>query len=125
MPKIDANKIAAIICGRGECVCGYDCGHANKVPHSIPLIGTNPTCPLARFHVEPDTRSFWERVSAGDTVSVTFNDCWTFCAEHCEHAEVRADGDIVLKDFETVCIDCPVHQAREAISESEAESRLS
>lgn len=125
MTKTNAEKLAAVVCGRGECVCAYDCGHANKSPHQPPLIGTNTTCPLARFHITPDTRSFWECVSAGDITKVTLRDLWDFCAEHCEHAEVSADGTITLKDFDTVCIDCPIHCARETVSENEAEARLS
>lgn len=122
MTEFNAEKFAAAICGAGTCFCGYNCRHANKAPNAIPLIGSNVTCPLARFNAKPDTRNFWERLEANDVVNITENDCWTFCAEHCEHAEVSADGTIRLKDFDDVCIDCPVQQARESLSESAAES---
>lgn len=28
------------ICGSGECTCGFDCGHSNKVPAALPKVGT-------------------------------------------------------------------------------------
>ena len=41
------------ICGTGQCICGFDCGHSNKAPTALPKVGTETVCPLARYEVEP------------------------------------------------------------------------
>lgn len=41
------------ICGSGQCICGFDCGHSNKAPAALPKVGTETVCPLARYEVEP------------------------------------------------------------------------
>lgn len=118
-------QFASIICGCGQCLCAYDCGHRNKPDfvRELNLMGKETTCPLAKYHVKPDPRTFWERLESGDTTEVTVADCWNFCANHCEHAVTEANGTTRLADYETVCIDCPVNMARESISLSESESR--
>lgn len=113
--KKSIEKIASLICGRGRCFCGYDCGHPNKFA-PLPLIGTGTVCPLEKFNCQVDKRSPFE-IPAGD--NLTIDDCWTFCAQ-CEHAEVQADGSVFLKDFESHCLDCPVKAAFDGLTESAA-----
>lgn len=123
MSKKTREQVAKLICGNGECFCSYDCGHSNKAPAAsrLPLIGTETECPLARFHVTPDTRPWYERLGEA---RLTLEDCWDFCSG-CEHASVDEDGTINLKDFNTVCIDCPVKAVMDNISEGDAEARMS
>ncbi len=121
MAKKSLKKIANLICGCGECFCGYDCGHSNKVKKPLPLIGQGTVCPLAKYNSPVDTRPFWEHTKEDQ---LTENDCWRFC-EKCEHAEIQADGTIHLKDFDTHCIDCPVHAVRDNLVECAAEAGMS
>lgn len=114
-------SIAKKVCGYGQCFCGYDCGHTNRSPYSPKLIGTNHVCPLARYEVEPDDRGFFAR--SAEENSLTLADLWTFCA-CCEHGELQGDN-VAQKDFETVCIDCPVKAVIDTITENEAEGRMS
>ena len=124
--KKTAEQVAALICGRGQCVCAYNCGHSNKAPWAAngKLIGTETVCPLARYNVTPDTRP-WFSIPADERQQLTLNDCWDFCAEKCEHAVVNPDGSIFFKDFEAACLDCPVKGVIDAITESNAEARMS
>lgn len=124
------DRIAELICGSGQCICSYKCGHSNKAPiaEKLPLIGTNTVCPLARYNVEPDTRP-WYSLSVEEMRDrqLTEDDCWRFCGS-CPHSErVERDGEeyIHLKDFETVCIDCPVKAVLDNISEGMAEAGMS
>lgn len=116
-------QIAALVCGSGECFATYDCGHSNKAPAAahLFLIGTGTVCPLAKYNVVPDTRPWYECMGEPQ---LTLEDCWQFCAQ-CEHGEVLEDGTIRLKDFDAICLDCPVKSAMDAISEAEAEGRMS
>ena len=120
-----AQEFAKVVCGRGQCVCAYDCGHANKskLAQGLHLLGKETTCPLAKYNVIPDTRSFWERMMAGEAVKLSVNDCWQFCSKYCKHAETSEKGTVHLNDYEEVCVDCPVNMARESISLGDAESR--
>lgn len=122
-----AQEFAKAVCGQGQCVCAYDCGHSNKPEfvQSLHLLGKETTCPLAKYNVIPDTRSFWERMMAGEAVKLSVDDCWQFCSKHCEHAETSEDGIVRLKNYESVCIDCPVNMVRETLSENAAEARMS
>lgn len=115
----DRELIAQLICGRGQCYCAYDCGHSNKPSKDKlgPFIGTETVCPLAKFHVTPDTRPWYELLGEP---SLTQQDCWNFCAQ-CDHASVSEDGTVTLKDFETACLDCPVKAVLDNIQECEAE----
>ena len=76
----DRELIAQLICGRGQCYCAYDCGHSNKPSKDKlgPFIGTETVCPLAKFHVTPDTRPWYELLGEP---SLTQQDCWNFCAQ--------------------------------------------
>lgn len=118
-----AKEFASAVCGNGPCVCGYDCGHSNKIESAtLPLVGKETVCPLAKYHVKQDSRTFYERMRAGDVFEITEKDCWNFCAKHCEHAEVsttNGEATIHLKDFDSACIDCPVQMARESLIEAE------
>lgn len=107
------------VCGYGTCFCGYDCGHTNKAPRVVPIMGTETMCPLAEFHVEPDGRSYFDRAPEENALSL--EDLWEVCYA-CPHATVS--GDLVtLTDFSIVCLDCPIQAVRETLNECEAESR--
>ena len=84
-------RIAELICGSGQCICSYKCGHSNKAPiaERLSLIGTNTVCPLAHFNVEPDTRP-WHSLSAEEMREnqLTVDDCWRFC-DSCPHSAGR------------------------------------
>lgn len=123
-------RIAELICGSGQCICSYKCGHANKAPiaERLSLIGTNTVCPLSHFNVEPDPRP-WHSIPAAEMRErrLTVDDCWRFC-DSCPHSErIDQEGEeiINLKDFETVCIDCPVKAVLDNISEGMAEAGMS
>ena len=98
----DRELIAQLICGRGQLG---------------PFIGTETVCPLAKFHVTPVTRPWYELLGEP---SLTQQDCWNFCAQ-CDHASVSEDGTVTLKDLETACLDCPVKAVLDNIQECEAE----
>lgn len=43
------------ICGSGQCICGFDCGHSNKAPTALPKVGTETVwCPHAKVESEED-----------------------------------------------------------------------
>ena len=112
-------RIAELICDSGQCICAYKCGHSNKAPIAERL---------SHFNVEPDTRP-WYSLSVEEmrNSQLTEDDCWRFC-DSCPHSErVERDGEeyIHLKDFETVCIDCPVKAVLDNISEGMAEAGMS
>lgn len=109
------------VCGYGTCYCAFSCGHANKADAPVPLTGKSAACPLAEFNVQPDGRSFFERSREENTLTV--DELWEVCSA-CPHAEVNQSG-VSLKDFYTVCLDCPIQATRENVSESIAEGACS
>ena len=120
----EAKKVAQMVCGRGECLCGhYNCGHSNT-QNIMPMIGTNTTCPLARYNATPDSRPWYECLGEEQ---VTLDGLFAICA-CCEGATVTQDANEMVihhNDLEHTCLDCPVHMARESIYENMAEAYCS
>lgn len=58
---------------------------------------------------------------------LTVDDCWRYCdsCPHSDHMMQRGKEVIHLKDFDTVCIDCPVWQEMDTLYEQQAEAALS
>lgn len=123
-------RIAELICGGGECICGYPCGHTNKpaAENLPPLLGVSTTCPLAHHNVQPDARP-WNTMTHEERAEryITVDDCWRYCdsCPHSDHMMQRGKEVIHLKDFDTVCIDCPVWQEMDTLYEQQAEAALS
>lgn len=120
-------QIAELIC-TADCFCGYNCGRPNKAPAAIqlPLIGKGTECPLAKYGIMPEHRKRMELADIADKRKIlTVDDCWNFCSEACDHAVVEGDGTIRLKDYDEVCLDCPVNAARENLQEQAAEAQMS
>ena len=126
---MDINKTAMNaarkICGIGQCIHAFDCGHPNKSPYMAPRIGTLQECPLAKYHVVPENppKQWWERPA--EDSEVTEDEIFALCA-NCEHGKRAKDKDgfeyIQRVDFESACLDCPVKAAEEARDEATAES---
>ena len=114
------------ICGQGQCVCSYPCGHDNKEKHTLPLINPEHTeCPLAKYNVTPDsTTTPWYKRPASETV-VTDDEMFALCArcENTNGVEICGDYMEVNPIDHSRCYDCPVHVTRECIAENQAEAR--
>ena len=106
------------ICGSGQCICGFDCGHSNKAPAALPKVGTETVCPLARYEVEP------QPVSDPFGPPVTQDEIYALC-RMCPHAKVESEEDgperLTRVDFYEACLDCPVKACEDAMQEAEAE----
>ncbi len=127
----NAKEEATRVCGLGQCYSCYDCGHTNKVARPFDKYGTGETCPLEKYLIEPDTRTFKERLEAGEWLSPEkeLEYLFALCA-CCEHADViEKDGYYELsradETYDNYCIDCPTNQAREGIEECMAEAAMS
>lgn len=109
------------ICGSGQCICGFDCGHSNKAPAALPKVGTETVCPLARYEVEP------QPVSDPFGPPVTQDEIYALC-RMCPHAKVESEEDgperLTRVDFYEACLDCPVKACEDAMQEAEAEGRF-
>lgn len=124
-----AKEEAKRVCGNGRCIACFKCGHENKDEYTIPKFGKGEQCPLEKYGVEPDGRSFAERLKDGEKVLTPqeeLNNLSYICA-CCEHSQVvTPNGDYELDisddDFAAYCLDCPVHQAIEGIEENMAEA---
>lgn len=127
-----ANDEAKRVCGQGQCYACFNCGHTNKVSYQMKQLGKGDKCPIESYGVEPDTRSFAERLEAGETFLSGEDEIerlFAICAR-CEHADVVENGDnyeLELSDetYADYCRDCPVAKAREGIEENMAEARMS
>ena len=119
----EAKKVAQIVCGQGQCMCGYyKCGHSNCLPLDF-RIGNDTVCPLAKYEAKVDTTPWWEHM--GD--QVTLDGLFAICA-CCDYATTKQDveGMVVhYNDLHNHCLDCPVHMARENLMESIAEAGCS
>lgn len=120
----NAKKTAQMVCGRGQCLCGYyNCGHTNTMTIA-PKLGTETICPLARYDAKVDTRPWYECLGEEQ---VTLDGLFAICA-CCDGATVTQDAEGMVatyKNLEGVCLDCPVHMARETIYENMAEANCS
>lgn len=128
----DAKKVTKEICGNGLCYCNFDCGHSNKSEYMIPNIGKNMTCPLAKYNVIPDTRTFAEKLKAGErlcSIEEQMEQMFAVCA-CCEHVDVVENGDyfeIAHSDevYHNYCLDCPIQKTMEIFQENIVETTVS
>lgn len=122
-----ARSAAQKLCGLGECICGYKCGHSNKSKFPVPvrLFGKETECPLAGYHIEPSERTF---VFNRKEDRLTSDELFWICA-CCAHSQIKDEDEqwIVDRDrcYMDVCIDCPVVKHTDYITEAEAEARMS
>ena len=116
-----AESGARKICGMGKCHFPFDCGHPNREGRTFPKIGDLTECPLAKYHVEPDTKPRNERTYAGTTP--TRDEIWALCSQ-CPQATTEPDGGkIVVRRLDLMnCADCPVKGCEEALQERAAEA---
>lgn len=109
------------ICGAGQCLCSFNCGHSNKAPAALPKIGAEAVCPLAKYEVEPQPSP------AEFGPLVTHDEIYALC-RMCHHAKVEPDDDglerLTRIDFYEACLDCPVKACEDAMQEAEAEGRF-
>lgn len=119
----EGKKTAKAVCGSGQCLCSYyNCGHPNVVG-SLRQIGSDTTCPLAKYHAEVDTRPWWDP----SVERVTIDGLLAVCAL-CDNASVSQEGDeyvINRPNLTAHCLDCPIHLCIDNITECEAEARMS
>lgn len=128
----NAKNAAKAVCGQGECIACYNCGHKNKTKGVMPKLGTAEKCPLEAYNVIPDTRTFIEKLKAGDLCRNTeenLEGLFALCA-CCEHAEViekESSYELSIDDraYMLNCIDCPVRMARDDIQENMTEAAMS
>lgn len=126
----DAKAAAKSICGCEECFSNYKCNHTNRHNMMVRKLTSDETCPLEKYNITPDTRTFREKIEAGDLVQLNDYDLFAICA-CCEHIEgvKEVDGQFELvgyeKAFEEHCMDCPVHATRETMEELCAEASCS
>ena len=127
-----AEKAAKQVCGRGECFCAYECGHSNKAGNGkscVPTVGEDTVCPIAKYNVTPDTRTFEERLATHEQ-DVDMNGLFALCAccEHSDGAEKVRDCYVLNRTTECYmnhCLDCPVNMTRECMEEGCAEAAMS
>lgn len=125
----EAEAVAKHICGSERCICAYSCGHSNKKSVGLSIYGSNETCPLAKYNIEPDTRTFREKVEAGENPIIDLQDCIKVCA-CCEYSDVIEEGgdsytiERSEKTMAAFCIDCPVNATMENIQECMAEAGM-
>ena len=116
-----AKEAASHICCGEMCPRAYNCGIKKK--YTLPLFGTNTTCPISRYNL-PKERYVPKDVLDSIINRVELEDLYEICA-NCEHAEIK-DGYIERdKCFESHCIDCPVYICEEGILETIAEASMS
>ncbi len=126
----DAENAAKKICGCGECFGDYDCGHPNKAKAVIPKLTKDTECPLAKYHIKPDGRTFYEKLKAGEAEPLDEDDLFAICA-CCEYTDgvTENGGSYELNRTEETfykhCMDCPAHMAYEGIVETKAEAMMS
>jgi len=128
----DAAKMAKQVCGIGECMGCFNCGHENKCKNLLPQYGKGSKCPLEEYNVAPDKRTFRERIESGEYTpgtEETLNGLFALCA-CCEHSGIiEKDGLYELcrtdEAFIDYCIDCPVNMARESTQECLSEAGMS
>lgn len=131
----EAKENAKEICGSGTCMACFKCGHTNKASNNgmyeMPRHGKGETCPLEKYNVTPDTRSFAEKLMAGAVKCLEPADISSICA-CCEHADVTIDDEgncynIQKTDdaYYNYCMDCPANSYMEGIMEGIAEARMS
>ena len=117
------------ICGTGQCLCNYNCGHSNRVGSVLRMIGTVTTCPLAKYNIQPEANAkpWWEM--SREEREVQGKEFFALCGT-CEYGEIRmVDGEECAgpkeESFMTVCIDCPVKSVWDTYQETAAEARMS
>ena len=128
----DAEVAAKRLCGCDQCFGNYDCGHPNNVSKNIRMskLSEDTVCPLAHYNAEVDTRSFAERLMAGEK-PLEDSDIFAICA-CCEYSngakeigEELVELDLTEESYMKHCLDCPVHMAFECMQENRAEAEMS
>ena len=123
-----AKSGAQKICGIGECICDYECGHPNRIGHancSRLLTGT-VECPLAKYGVKPEEnpKPWWERHAS--EMEPTDDELFAICS-CCDNTDVVETSDeitAIRKDL-YACSGCPVKMVEDAIQEARAEGACS
>ena len=124
-----AQSGAKKLCGIGDCICDYECGHLNRGTGPFkfpgPKTGTEK-CPLEKYGISPEQnpKPWWERHRS--EMEPSEEELFALCA-CCDNADVEAKGDTYTahrKDLHA-CFGCPVKTAEEAMQEAAAEARCS
>lgn len=119
------------ICGIGQCTSCYTCDHANKQPAMFKPFGKSDKCPLSSYNVTPDTRTYKERLEAGEAfispqeeLEATFAVC--ACCKHAGVVEKDNCYELsrIEESYNDFCLDCPVHLIQEGIQEVMAEAAM-
>lgn len=129
MFDVDAKSGARKLCGAGECICDYECGHPNRKNgpfQHTPLQTGTKVCPLAKYGVKPEEnpKPWWERHVS--ELEPTDDELFALCAL-CDNADVVMDDKYITanrKDLHA-CFGCPVKMAEDAIQEARAEGACS
>lgn len=120
-------KTAACKVCTNECLASYDCGkEKTHMGRPLPLVGTNETCPLAKFDVEHQSRKS-DKTGFILRDDPTLEELTALC-EHCDFRNNSKDtgNEISLEScFFSHCIDCPVQSCRDGILECAAEAAMS
>lgn len=126
-----AKRGAMIVCGEGQCFGCFDCGHLNKADQPVARVGKGNVCPVAGYNVQPDNRSFIEKLNAGEGYDPEKDsECLFAVCACCEHATVTENGGRYTlhrssDDYRNYCLDCPVNMCMESMQETTAEAAMS
>lgn len=111
-------------------ICNHDCVgtcHKNTCPRGswakpvfpitpLPQVGNDTECPMMQFPVNQD--------DSQKNTSITIKDTWNICRA-CKYPTKTADEINLEPAFERHCMDCPVHQIRDALHERYTEADCS
>lgn len=127
-----ARKTANQVCGQGQCLGCFNCGHTNKADYLMNKHSNGTQCPLEKYNVKPDTRTFKELLESEEynpNIENQMENMFSVCA-CCEHSNViEKDGyyelDRTEEDYCEYCLDCPINMALETLQEGMAEASIS
>ena len=96
---------ATKICGYGECLYAFPCGHSNKnEDHILPFAtdtGATMECPLARYQVTPELSNGFAPVTDIEFLALCLN------CKLCR--SVEDNGSIRHLRNDDICMNCPVY----------------
>lgn len=107
-------------CFKDKCPRGSWCKPAFETG-TLPQVGEDTECPLMQF----EAKNLPER-----TIRLDYWDTWDIC-EACKYSEIIEQINVdepmisISKAFYTHCMDCPVKEIRDALSEAAAEAGCS
>lgn len=124
----EAKSGAKKLCGIGQCISDYECGHPNKnglFNHAKLIVGMDE-CPLARYNIVPekDPDPWWKRTR--EEMEPDEDELFSLCA-CCSNSLVAEEQDgysLERRDIRKCC-GCPVKMFEDNISEMRAEAAMS